>query len=456
MPHQGLGSNDSKPRLKRSMQEPRGPVNITDQEPGKLKETSKIRVAIVAENASTKLGGEAFDPLHYFRVLRSRNIEAHLITHDRTQHELLELFPEERSNMHFVSDTWLHKLLWFCQQRLPRRMGEVTLGLISHLYTQLIQRRLVCRLVACHQLDVVHQPIPLSPKYPSLMFGVGAPVVIGPLNGGMDFPPAFQSRQGNFVGLTVALGRQIADLVHRLLPGKLQAQTLLVANERTRRALPAGVRGTVIELVDNGVDLSVWQPVRATAKEQNPMVRFVYVGRLVDWKAVDLLLEAFQPVADQTNATLEIIGDGVLRSELEALTDKLGLAERVVFAGWLSQQECALKLQQSDALVLPSLLECGGAVVLEAMAMGLPVIATNWGGPADYLDQSSGILVDPTSSDAFVKGLTDAMLKLSQSPDLRLSMGRAGIERVRKYFDWERKVDRILEIYQQTSHRKAE
>lgn len=413
-----------------------------------------MRVVIVAENASTKLGGEAFDPLHYFRVLRSRNIEAHLVVHSRTSAELQALYPENCDRMHFVPDTWLHQLLWFCEQLLPRRAGEVTMGLLSHLYTQSLQRRLIRQLVHDHQIDVVHEPIPLSPKYPSLIFGVGAPVVIGPLNGGMEFPPAFRSRQNSFEELTIAVGRQVSNFCNRLLPGKLQAQTVLVANERTKQALPTGVRGTVIELVDNGVDLSVWRPVTPVAKEPSQRIRFVYVGRLVDWKAVDLLLEAFQPVAAQTDAILEIIGDGKLRQELEALSQRLGLTDRVVFAGWLSQAECALKLQQADGMVLPSLLECGGAVVLEAMAMGLPVIATNWGGPADYLDSTCGFLIDPTSTDSFVNGLTDAMLKLAQSPELRLSMGRAGLERVRKYFDWERKVDRILEIYKQTCGEK--
>jgi glycosyltransferase involved in cell wall biosynthesis len=63
-------------------------------------------------------------------------------------------------------------------------------------------------------------------------------------------------------------------------------------------------------------------------------------------------------------------------------------------------------------------------------------------------------LIDPTSKEAFVNGLTDAMIKLSLSPELRLSMGRAGLERVQKYFDWDRKVDRILEIYQETCAEK--
>jgi glycosyltransferase involved in cell wall biosynthesis len=87
-------------------------------------------------------------------------------------------------------------------------------------------------------------------------------------------------------------------------------------------------------------------------------------------------------------------------------------------------------------------------VVLEAMAVGLPVIPTNWGGPGDYLNSSWGILVEPASKEGFVMGMTDAMLKLTQSPELLHSMGCGGRERVRQHFEWEGKVDRILEIYQ--------
>jgi glycosyltransferase involved in cell wall biosynthesis len=409
-----------------------------------------MRVVIVAEHASTQFGGEAFLPLHYFRLLRSRNIEAWLVVHSRTQTELETLFPEDCDRMHFVADTWLHRWLYHCGRFLPRRLMAATTEPLSHLYTQMLQRRIVRRLVREHKIDIVHEPMPVSPKYPSLMFALGAPVIIGPLNGGMEFPPAFQYRQSQLVKLTVNLIRQFSDLVNHLLPGKITAQTLVVANERTRQALPTGVRGKIIELVENGVDLSVWHPVELEPKEPKKRVQFIFVGRLVDWKAVDLLLEAFGPVAAQTSALLEIVGDGVMRQELEELTARLGLVDSVMFTGWLSQEQCAVKLQQADGLVLPSLLECGGAVVLEAMAMGLPVIATNWGGPRDYVDSGCGILIEPASREALVNGLTDAMLKLAQSPDLRQRMGRAGQERVMKHFDWERKLDRIIEIYQQT------
>jgi glycosyltransferase involved in cell wall biosynthesis len=104
-------------------------------------------------------------------------------------------------------------------------------------------------------------------------------------------------------------------------------------------------------------------------------------------------------------------------------------------------------MRQADVLVLPSLYECGGAVVLEAMASGLPVIATHWGGPADYLTPECGILVAPTDRPEFIKGLRDAMRHLASRGDLRRQLGQAGRARAVAQFDWERKIDAILDIY---------
>lgn len=408
-----------------------------------------MKVIIVAEHASTKFGGEAFLPLHYFRFLRARNIETWLVVHARTQAELELLFPQETGRIHFVPDTWLHRFLYKIGKLLPRRIAEATTGWLSHLYTQAIQRRIVRQLVCEHQVDIVHEPIPVSPRIPSLMYNVGAPVVIGPMNGNIEFPKAFRRRQSAFVECFVKASRNLTNLLNFIFPGKLKAKILLVANQRTKQVLPQGLDGEIIEIPENGVDLDVWQPsVQMSLKRSNEKIHFVYIGRLIDWKGLDLLLEAFQKIINQNNIFLEIIGDGAIRLKLEAQAVELGLTPRIKFSGWLSQQQCALKLEQSDCFVLPSLLECGGAVVLEAMAMGLPVIATNWGGPADYLDSSCGVLIEPTSREEFINNFAEAMLNLADSPELRLKMGLAGQERVKKYFDWDRKVDQILQIYQ--------
>jgi glycosyltransferase involved in cell wall biosynthesis len=410
-----------------------------------------MRVLIVAEYASAQFGGEAILPLHYFRKLRSRGVDARLVVQDRTKQHLQTLFANDLDHIYFIPDNFLHIWLDRLSQRLPPRIGALTINVFSYLYTQTLQRRVVRQLVQDQQIDIVHQPVPVSPKQPSLMFDVGVPVVIGPMNGGMNFPPAFRSDRSRLEKLTLAVGRWAALWINRLLPGKDKAAVLLVSNSRTQAALPTKRSSRVIELTENGVDLELWQ-VAKSASSLDPshraaQPRFVFIGRLVDWKAVDLLLQAFQPIAAQTNAVLEIIGEGEMRSSLEALVADLGLSDRVMFKGWLSQPECAVSLQQATALVLPSLYECGGAVVLEAMAMARPVIATNWGGPADYIDETCGILVDPTSRSAFIAGLTAAMLRLANSPELGQALGQAGLIKVKQQFSWDSKVDRIQEIY---------
>jgi len=168
---------------------------------------------------------------------------------------------------------------------------------------------------------------------------------------------------------------------------------------------------------------------------------------LVHWKAVDLLIDALELAARRVDLELAVIGDGDRRETLENQVKRLGLQDRVIFHGFVPQHQCPALLQSSDALVLPSLYECGGAVVLEAMAMGLPVLATRWGGPADYLDEETGVLVDPTTETQFIEDLADGLVRLAQSPDLRRKLGAAGRKRVEEHYDWERKIDKIIEIY---------
>jgi glycosyltransferase involved in cell wall biosynthesis len=401
-----------------------------------------MRICILADNASARFGGEAVLPLHYFRQLRQRGVEAWLVVHDRCRTELESLLPEERERMRFVPDTLFHRALFRLSGLLPRRIAESTVGLLMLMYTQWTQRSVVRQLIREHGIDVLHQPAPVAPSYPSMFFDLRRPLIVGPMNGGMDFPPAFRSAESLASRIFVGLARSFTSMANRLLPGKRNAAVLLVANQRTAAALPAGCRGRVVELVENGVDLAIWNAGNSSRpKDAN---RFVFMGRLVDWKALPIVFEAMTRVPA---ARLDVIGDGAMREAWKGEAHRLGIANRVHFSGWQSQQECACALARASALVLPSLYECGGAVVLEAMAMSLPVIATNWGGPADYLDADTGFLIAPTGRDTMIAGFADAMQRLIDDPELASRMGTAAREKVLAQFTWQSKIDRILEIY---------
>jgi glycosyltransferase involved in cell wall biosynthesis len=451
-----------------------------------------LRVLIVADYASVRLGGEPTLPIQYFRKLRQRGIEAWMLVHEGSLPELQELFPKDLDRIHTSPDLIWHRILWAMQQRLPDRLGTFTCGTLRRFLNQFLQRRLAQGLIDKHQITVVHQPIPVSPREPSLLSDLSAPLIIGPMNGAMTYPPGFRQVQWQLTNTFLHLGRLSTGLMNQIFPGKLQAEMLLVANDRTRQALPKQVQGQVITLVENGVDFQTWQSSNDLAPDtadRNPdrPIRFIYVGRLITWKSIDLLLRAFakfqsehsqnrqgQPRdacltnASLTNASLTIVGDGNVRADLQSLTTKLGLqlhegesldavrTGTVHFTGWLSPAACAQQIQQADVFVLPSLMECGGAVILEAMALGRPVIATNWGGPMDYVSSSSGILVDPIDPEAFVEGLYNAMVHLAQNPELRRQMGQSALTLVHEIFDWERKIDTILQLYCQVQRQPAQ
>ncbi len=416
-----------------------------------------LRILIACDSASLRFGGEAALPLHYFRFMLKHGIDCRLVVHERCREELQQHFPDAQDRIDYTQDSWLDRFIWRCRKAIPGRLGHFTFGLLLRIITQLKQRKRVLASIKEHGIDLVHQPTPVSPREPSALFGLGVPLVIGPMNGGMDYPEPFRQMQSRLVDFSMWSGRLFSNLLNCLIPGKRQAQTLLVANQRTNLALPSCLRGQVHELVENGVDLDVWQCPQRPADAYSPdrPARFAYLGRLVDWKAVNLLLEAFQRVVKQTPAALEIIGDGEERPALESQARALDLPDdcAVRFTGWLSQQACAARLAHADVLVLPSLLECGGAVVLEAMAIGLPVIATRWGGPVDYLDDSCGILVEPSSREDFIDGLARSMVHLARSPETRRKMGQAGQEKVRTHFDWEIKGRCMLKIYQESYQR---
>jgi len=410
-----------------------------------------MRICIIAEHASKNFGGEAILPVHYFRLLRSLGIESWMVVHARTRNELSDLFPDDLDRILFVPDLWIHKLINHLSGYLPRRLSTATLGLLNQLITQFCQRDIVRRLIRDKRITVIHQTMPVAPKFPSVLYGMGVPVVIGPLNGGMKYPPAFRGTEPWISRVGIIIAGQFVNLANGLLPGKKLADVILVANERTRLALPSGIRGRVIELVENGIDFSVWQDASVNVKSLT--ARFVFLGRLVDWKAVDVVIRALKAIP---SAELEVIGDGPMFDAWQKLAVELGVNERVHFTGWLPQEQCAARLQASLALVLPSIYECGGAVVLEAMAMGKPVIATRWGGPGDYLDESSGMLIEPQSYANLVAGFAEAMQKLINFPELAKSMGNAGRERAVRDFDWQKKIQQVISIYRTLEDRTGE
>jgi glycosyltransferase involved in cell wall biosynthesis len=276
--------------------------------------------------------------------------------------------------------------------------------------------------------SVVHFTSPVSPVLPYFRVR-GAAVVIGPINGNIHYPPAMRSREGTGYRVRRVL-HPVSQFLHRLFfSGKQTADALLVAGgARTYESLRmAGCRdGQFVDSIDSGVMDRIGAAPRVVHSGRNP--RFVHNGRLAPHKGTDLIIRALK--LTRNPVTLDIIGRGPTLESLKTLTGELKLTDRVTFIEWFSDHsKLAEALRTYRAFVMPSLCEANGIVVQEAMVMGLPVIAADWGGPALLVTPECGFLIPVTDEQTLISGLAEAMDRLAEDGELAERMSVAGRRR---------------------------
>jgi len=189
------------------------------------------------------------------------------------------------------------------------------------------------------------------------------------------------------------------------------------------------------------------EPVNGVQPAAVPLqtpVKVVTVGRLVSWKRVDKVIEAVVPCHQ---VGLVIVGDGPERKRLQALANTLGVANRVYFAGQVSQEETKRLMAACDLFVLNSTYEGLPHVVLEAMSLGLPVVATAVGGtPEVVCDGENGRLM--ALGDDSV--LAQVFLQLAVSPWERQRLAR-GAQQTLARFGFQRLVEETETVLRESA-----
>lgn len=400
----------------------------------------QLKILIVCEHASNKFGGEAMLPFKYFHYLQKQQHEVYLLTHTRTRNSF-----DGMRNIYFIPDTKLHVVMYKLSKYLPDRIALLTTGILSQFVTQVYQWVYARRIIKLKNIDIIHEPAPVSPKQTSMMFGLGVPVIIGPMNGGINFPKPFNYMAGNAESFIQAVVRFLSHIFNILIPGKLLASRLIVANPRTKAALPFFHLGQVIQIVENAADqVCEMHNQKTVIANASVKTRVLYVGRLVDWKAVDILFDVFAKLDNTIH--LDIVGDG---PDMVKLMEQAKTLENVTFHGWVEHATIHQVYDQADIFVLPSVRECGGAVILEAMARGVPAIATDWGGPADYIAEGTGYLIKPISREYMVEGFKKHIEMLANDPKSRRLMGKQAKAHIVEHFLWESKIKQMIELYYQ-------
>ncbi|MFP4379997.1 MAG: glycosyltransferase family 4 protein [Candidatus Sumerlaeia bacterium] len=253
-----------------------------------------------------------------------------------------------------------------------------------------------------------------------------------------------------FAGLPFSLTAHAYDIFidRTLLREKMEAARYIVTctqyNGRfLRERYPEQAPGKV-EVVYHGVDLEVFRPP-AEPREDKPVV--LSVGRLCDTKGFPDLLDACMLLRDRgVDFRLKIIGDGYMREELESQIERLHLGDLVEIAGLLPREEVRKAYAESRLFVLPCVVTPRGDrdgipnVILEAMAMGMPVVGTDISGlPEAIEDGVNGRLIPPHAPEK----LADAIQELWENADLRERMGRASREKVERVFGLQMNMDHL-------------
>src|SRR3981081_2487470 len=206
-----------------------------------------------------------------------------------------------------------------------------------------------------------------------------------------------------------------------------------------------GPKRNVVYIPENGVSLNRLEFARD--RSACLPLRGAFVGRLVPYKGADILLEAAADFLRKGELELDIIGDGPQRPLLEAMVERLGIQSSVRFHGWIPHVEVQSRLRTCDFMALPSIREFGGGVVVESMALGVTPIVADYAGPAELVDEKTGIRVHFQDERSLVEGMRLGIENIIRAPQTLDRLSAAARQKVRDTLTWEAKANQIAAVY---------
>jgi glycosyltransferase involved in cell wall biosynthesis len=295
--------------------------------------------------------------------------------------------------------------------------------------------------------EVAFQPVPVAMRYPCPASGLGIPVILGPVGGGIDSPAAFQAEEGTdpwYVRLRKfdALRLRYDPMLRRTYE---DAACVLGIAPYVRGKLATLALKRFEVMSETALTCAPTLPRRVDGS--GPVVA-LFVGRLVRTKGLRDTIRAMS-LCDDLSVRLDVVGDGPDRAACEALTRALHLDDRVTFHGRLPRPDVECFYRSADIFVFPSYREPGGNVVLEAMGHALPVIVCDSGGPGAATDDRCAFRLKATTPTALACDVAQALRSLITDSHLRRAMGKAAFDHVTRHGLWHSRVERMETLFRE-------
>ncbi|HMD85559.1 MAG TPA: glycosyltransferase family 4 protein [Terriglobia bacterium] len=362
--------------------------------------------------------------------------------------------------------------LTFVYIEMPRRLRPFLTflgGIQFYAYLWQIQAYLAARkLHARVKFDAFHH-VTYANDWMASYVGALLPVpyLRGPGGGAHRTPKAFL-KEYSFTARLWERFRTLMQWVLRhdpiYLRGQRRARVILLCNREATDAVPPRLKSKVQLFPVNGIsaeDLRIFSGTNgkgnsATAPDQdrkglsNADFQVFSAGKLLGLKGYPLAIRAFGLFAQHhADVKFTIVGDGPERVRLEGLVRNLGLERQVRLEKWMPRPELLHLMRHADTFLFPSLRDGGGAVVVEAMAAGIPVICMDLAGPGMHVTEECGIKIPARSPDETTELMARALERLYRDRKLCAKMGQAGRARAEQVYSWDHLGERLLRIYEE-------
>lgn len=404
---------------------------------------SKINILLSAYACRPNAGSELGTGWNWAVHLAETGSVVHVLTAGRNR-ETTEAYQREHPcselHFHFIDVPWMNPMAY---------------GARHYLAWQWMALRRAKALSKSVAFDVVQHVSYGSVHFPTPLWRLGLPTIFGPVGGGQTTPPSLLPYFGEKAS-TERWRTRITKLLPHLPPYRKairRMSVVLAANRNTLELVKqAGCRRAEL-LCDTGLrmDFSADSPRHFSASLP---LRLLWVGRFMPRKGVELALDAMQHAAPNIHLTL--VGDGLEEATLRRMIAQRGLEDRVFWGGkrlpWLEVREAYLN---HDALLFTSMRDSFGSQILEAMSLGLPVIALNLGGAQDFLPPLAGIKIDiGSTATETVEHLSSALNRFAEMTIEERNAMSEEAWRESRNFDWSTRTAFARGLFEEILHQK--
>lgn len=406
----------------------------------------RLKVLISAYACSPSRGAEA-------------NVAWNLIREMSARHDFVVMTRSiQRAAIEASTEPWVGRVTWVYIDP-PRwltfwRQGKRGLAPF-YLLWHLLAKRVAAGLIRSHGIDLCHHLTIGTYLLPSPLADLTPPLIYGPVGGGERTPAglredfSWRGRIEEWIRDAVRTSLDHFEYFHAQYRSTAWAFAATPVTESALRRLGLDRVSMLTQSATGGDTVDRYVKERPPGNRRyDGSLKLVSASRLIHWKALDLAIEALaKAVKNGLKVELTILDEGPERPALERLAATLEVGDRVRFIGRLPNlYDVYDTMRGADGLIHPAVHEAFGQACLEALALGIPVISLNWGGPGLIVDDTCGFRIDPGTREETTTRLAEAMAalaaKLSSGADLR----DACVKRSRA-FQWSEKASKIEEIY---------